>query len=65
MLMHVRAFMHAIVIRKTRLCCMHEGPVLALTLMRNLGRFTHAQNMVVSASGLGLSRLPRPRPRQE
>eukprot|EP00955_Chlamydomonas_euryale_P111099 366039-Chlamydomonas_euryale.AAC.10 len=37
---------------------MHEGPVLAFTLMRNLGRLILAQNMLVAASSLGLSRLP-------
>eukprot|EP00955_Chlamydomonas_euryale_P020114 213674-Chlamydomonas_euryale.AAC.2 len=39
---------------------MHEGPVLAFTLTRNLGRVILEQTMPVLASGLGLSCLPRP-----
>eukprot|EP00955_Chlamydomonas_euryale_P070957 360908-Chlamydomonas_euryale.AAC.3 len=49
-------------LRKSRLCCLHEGPVLTSTLMQNLGRLILAHYMLASASDLGLSRLPRPRP---
>eukprot|EP00955_Chlamydomonas_euryale_P091044 364591-Chlamydomonas_euryale.AAC.7 len=41
---------------------MHKGPVLSFTPVYKLGRVILAQNMLFSASGLGLSRLPRPRP---
>eukprot|EP00955_Chlamydomonas_euryale_P031081 326675-Chlamydomonas_euryale.AAC.3 len=30
-------------------CCMHDGPVLTLTFMSNLGRVILAQNMLDSA----------------
>eukprot|EP00955_Chlamydomonas_euryale_P004225 43895-Chlamydomonas_euryale.AAC.10 len=46
---------------KSRLCCMHEGPVLTSILSYSLGRVDLAENMLDSACCLGLSRLPRPR----
>eukprot|EP00955_Chlamydomonas_euryale_P002225 24206-Chlamydomonas_euryale.AAC.1 len=48
---------------KSRLCCMHEKPVLTFTLfVKPVCRVIPAHNMLDSTYCLGLSRLPWPRP---